>query len=313
MDTRQGLYNMNILFDNVNLASSSGPNNFAKKLSSQISELDDNFILTSIQEEYIDVQLSFIQTNYKMAPTALRLDGIYFNSEQGWEELNEPIKKSYINSEAIIYQSNFNKLLTEHYFGSHPNTHVIHNGTRMDWISNIPRLDSDKLNQFAGTWCCASSWRPHKRLKDNVAYFLEHAPKDRCLVIAGPNPDYNINDPRVFYVGSLDWTTLIALYKRSETFLHLAYLDHCPNVVVDARASGCNVVCSSAGGTHEVSGENAKIIIENEWDLSPTKLYEPPPMDFSSYKINDINSDLDMISVSRKYLKVLEGIAGGDF
>ena len=39
------------------------------------------------------------------------------------------------------------------------------------------------------------------------------------------------------------------MYKASTHFVHLAWLDHCPNVVVDARASGCKIVCSSAGGT----------------------------------------------------------------
>ena len=40
--------------------------------------------------------------------------------------------------------------------------------------------------------------------------------------------------------------TLLSLYKRSKYFIHLAWLDHCPNVVVDARASGLIVI----GSTH---------------------------------------------------------------
>ena len=69
--------------------------------------------------------------------------------------------------------------------------------------------------------------------------------------------------------------SLLSLYKRSSTFVHLAYLDHCPNVVVDAQAAGCKIVCSSTGGTHEIV-DNGIVILEDEWDMKPCTLYKPP-------------------------------------
>ena len=42
-----------------------------------------------------------------------RLDGIYFNSAQDWKALNEPIRRTFEISSGVIYQSNFNKDLTE--------------------------------------------------------------------------------------------------------------------------------------------------------------------------------------------------------
>ena len=62
------------------------------------------------------------------------------------------------------------------------------------------------------------------------------------------------------------------MYKASKYFLHLAWLDHCPNVVVDAMACGCTVICSSAGGTKEIAGDNAIIIEENDWNYEPVHL-----------------------------------------
>ena len=95
---------------------------------------------------------------------------------------------------------------------------------------------------------------------------------------------------RIFYSGNLDYMTLLSLYRRSSTFVHLAYLDHCPNVVVDALASDCHVVCSSAGGTKElVNQSKGTVIIEKPWDFSPVELYNPPELDFSSYL--EISSD----------------------
>jgi glycosyltransferase involved in cell wall biosynthesis len=83
------------------------------------------------------------------------------------------------------------------------------------------------------------------------------------------------------FFGDLEYNVLCQLYDASSTFLHLAYLDHCPNVVVDAQAHGCHVVCSSTGGTQEIIYDGT-IVQEDVWDFSPTALYKPPKMNFNS-------------------------------
>jgi glycosyltransferase involved in cell wall biosynthesis len=145
-------------------------------------------------------------------------------------------------------------------------------------------------------------------LNENVRYFLETAPSDCCFVVAGDNAGDQIDDPRVFYAGKLDWLSLVGLFKRSETFVHLAWLDHCPNVVVDARAAGCHIVCSSTGGTNEIAGRNSTIILEDEWDLEPVKLYEPPLLDFSRKNENDKDSTLSINQTAERYIEVFRGM-----
>ena len=92
---------------------------------------------------------------------------------------------------------------------------------------------------------------------------------------------------------------LISLYHRSSTFVHLAYLDHCPNVVIDAQAAGCKIICSSTGGTHEVV-DNGIMILEEAWDMKPCALYKPPNMDFSKTKEITINSDFRDKNTNKK-------------
>jgi glycosyltransferase involved in cell wall biosynthesis len=300
---------MNVYLDNVNFSSSSGPNSFGKKLGKSLVTKGHN--ITPETAEEVDVILSFIMTNLnvKFKPMALRLDGIYFNSAQDYDKLNAPISMSYKISDAVIFQSDFNKKLTEKYFGEHDNSYVIRNGTCLDVIDKILEIQHPVINNFSEVWSCASSWRPHKRLKDNVGYFLEKAPVDACLVIAGDNPDYKIDHPRIFYVGPLDWVTLISLYKRSKKFLHLAWLDHCPNVVIDARASGCQIVCSSSGGTPEIAGIDAEIVIEEPWNFDPVRLYHPPELDYSAVQKNTYeNSELNIDHIADHYLNVFENI-----
>ena len=297
---------MKIFFDNWNPNSSSGPNSFGKKLFDNLS-VDESVYWAG---EYLgtpDIQLSFIQAQVLTgSPVIQRLDGIYFNTDQDFKSLNEAINKTYDISKSVIFQSDFNKKLVEEWFGKHESSYVIRNGTNTDVINSIQILENNLLDEFENIWACASSWRPHKRLDENIRYFLEFSGKNDCLVVAGENPDSAIANPRIFYAGHLDWTQLISLFKTSKYFIHLAWLDHCPNVVVDARACGCNIICASSGGTSEISGVDSKIIIEDQWDLSPINLYDPPKLDFSNYKMCEIDSDIDIRSVSNMYLDVFK-------
>tara|TARA_B100001123_G_scaffold437566_2_gene570069 strand:- start:14029 stop:14931 length:903 start_codon:yes stop_codon:yes gene_type:complete len=300
---------MRICFNNVDFYSNSGPNQFAGKLAHGFHDMGH-----AITTRGGDVQLSFISTTRKYAPVALRLDGIYFNSAQEWERMNEPIKASYDDAAAIIIQSEFDLGLVKKYFGNRDNLHVIHNGTYTKNIDNINPINDHKLDNRSEVWLCASHWRPHKRLDENIRYFHECAPSDACMIVAGTVDDATmkkLGDDRIFFVGDVVWTQLIGLCKRADKFVHMSWLDHCPNVVVDARASGCQIICSSTGGTKEIAGKNAIIIQEDEWDLNPTKLYEPPKMDFSKIVHTGNDSSLDILSCAKKYLTVLETIAAG--
>jgi len=294
---------MNIHLENVNLQSTSGPNHFASKL---IKYLDATFDYS----EKPDARLCFIESHrnaFDDIPLFQRLDGIYFNTAQNYKLQNTNIKRTYDNADGVIFQSNFNKQLITKYFGEHKNHTVIHNGADIEYVDKAPLLENAKLDKYESVWCCASSWRPHKRLSENIKYFLEHSSEKDCLVIAGANGQDIIKNNRIFYVGDISILPLISLYKRSKYFIHLAWLDHCPNVVVDARASGCQIICSSAGGTKEIAGPDAVVIGEEKWDFEPVELYNPPPLDFSKKIKNDWNIDYNMNEVSKKYYDFIRG------
>ena len=129
------------------------------------------------------------------------------------------------------------------------------------------------------------------------------------MIVAGTVPvEQRIKDSRLHYVGVLNQVQLYSLYKKCKFFVHLAWLDHCPNVVVDARACGCIIICSSEGGTKEIAGSDAIVIKEEEWDFRPIALYEPPKMDFTR-KINiGSESQVDMKKVSKLYKEYIFGV-----
>ena len=296
---------MNIFLENVNLRSNSGPNSFANKLIKCL--YNKKYTITNKLQDS-DVRLCFIES-YNLRskiPLFQRLDGIYFNilQDRDYRQQNRNIKKTYDIATGVIFQTEFNKKLTYEYFGEHKNNVVIHNGADVDLIEKISPLVHHKLDKYDNIWSCASSWRPHKRLNDNINYFLEHSGQNDCLIVAGPTNE-RINNEKIIYVGEINQNQLLSLYKTSKYFIHLAWLDHCPNVVVDARACGNKIICSSTGGTKEIAGPEAIIIKEEEWDMKPTKLYEPPKIDFSNKINNSFVSDYNMNNVTKKYCDFL--------
>ncbi len=295
---------MKLVLENVNLNSNSGPNSFGQKLFKYMPSLGVSFSNNPGPDAY----LCFIESGRSTynAPLYQRLDGIYFNSEFDHKAQNSNIKRTYNLAKGVIFQSQFNKELTFNYFGPHNNYAVIHNGADINLINSIEKI---KIDKYENIWSCASSWRPHKRLSENIRYFIEHAGPNDGLIIAG-NVDNKFKHERIHYVGELTTEKLFSLYKASKYFIHLAWLDHCPNVVVDAMACGCQIICSSSGGTKEIAGETATIIQEDDWDFTPLELYKPPELDFTKKTKNlwHANTEYDMLSVSKKYYNFINGV-----
>lgn len=302
---------MKILFDNVDFSSNSGPNGFGKKLASVL--VKDNIIFTTPPYN-VDVQLTFIESRLgKRAPTVHRLDGVYFNSAQDWKSLNSSIKRTFDIADAVIYQTEFDKSLVNKFFGDRDNGHVINNGTDLAAISMIDVAKLPEIDEkYDVVWACASQWRPHKRLSENVRYFQEHRGMKDCLLVAGelnvPAGSINDNLRDVYFLGNLVWEDLISLYKRAKKFIHLSLCDHCPNVVVDAHACGCEIICSSTGGTEEIAGLNSTVIIEPEWNFEPFALYEPAKLDFTKFRQGKFRSNHDIVEVAKHYQEILESV-----
>lgn len=296
---------MKIKFENVDFSSRSGPNGFGLKLARQM--VKDGHEIVPLRQ---DVQISFIQRFSNFNPTVLRLDGIYFNLDQDWKAMNAEIKKSYDSSQSVVVQSLFDYQLINKFFGSRDNVHIIQNGTDLDLISQIPSAKVSKDTPREKIWMCASAWRPHKRLKDNIRLFLENADDDSILLVAGSGmqeSEKSLNDHRIRFLGDLAWDQMISCMKIAGNFIHLAWLDHCPNVVIDAKACGCTLHVSNAGGTVEIAGPYDRIYKDEEYLYEPVKLYEPPRLNFEMINNNQkIDPIISIQHVANQYYKILE-------
>ena len=292
---------MNIYLENVNLNLNSGPNYFAQKLVKYLSMKG----VTFSNEMKPDICLAFIESrNNTNVPLVQRLDGIYFNANFNCEMMNSNIKKTYEKANGVVFQTKFNKDLVFNWFGEHSNYKIINNGYDKLSLNTFKRNKELEIqfSQYDTVWSCAASWHSYKRLEDNINYFLENAGPNDCLIVAGSNPDYSVEHNNIFYLGNLDIDDLLTVYSLSTYFIHLAYLDHCPNVVIDAAASGCHIICSSSGGTKEIAGANCTILKEEPWDFSFIEEKNPPKLDFSKKLLDFPKKTLyNMTQISKQY------------
>jgi len=79
--------------------------------------------------------------------------------------------------------------------------------------------------------------------------------------------------------------------------------------VVDARAAGCHIWCSSAGGTVEIAGKDSTVVVEEDWDFSPVRLYDPPRLKFDNIVGGTKDSNINIAEVSLSYLACLGDVS----
>jgi glycosyltransferase involved in cell wall biosynthesis len=287
---------MRLHFSNVNFSSRTGPNTFACRLAESLTKRKHHIV--SEKEEY-DVFLCFIEPASMPDPRSKfiqRLDGIWFKPDH-FETHNRSIKWAYDNSHHVVWQSDFDKCMTEHHWGPKSGT-VIHNGIQLEKVSIRPELKAIK-ERHGRIFSCSANWHRQKRLKENIEFFQKNSHDNDALIVLGNNPDFIVNDRRIIYAGNQPHEVCLQIYTISDWFIHLAWLDHCPNVVVEALSQGCPVICTDSGGTKELVKSNGIIIPEVASYQYQLCDYDTPP----SIVLNHLDV-FDRLQVDNSYLDI---------
>ena len=302
---------MKIYFDNVSFGSNTGPNTFAHRLASQLGLMGHDIV--GHKERY-DIFLCFIEPTIKPEKRCKfihRLDGIWFKPEQ-FHTHNQMIKWAYDNSDSVIWQSRFDKEMTEHHWGTHPGV-VIHNGIALGKANTFQKNILSIRKSYKRVFACSANWHRQKRLKENTDLFLKLKEKypDSCLIVMGSNPDHYVKHKDIFYTGSIPHSICSEVFSIADWMIHLAWLDHCPNVVVEALGSGCPVICTDSGGTAEIVRENGVIINESKkYQFELCDYDNPPGINAALIDLPEIKVKTDYLkieSIAKKYLEVFNG------
>ena len=205
--------------------------------------------------------------------------------------------------------------MTVHHWGLKNGT-VIRNGIDADKVPVINaklkriRRDHDKV------FVCSANWHRQKRLKENIAAYdmLSKKYNSSCLVVLGDNPDFVLERPDIIYTGNINHNLCLQAYSMSDAMIHLAWLDHCPNVVVEAISQNCPVICTDSGGTKELVGSGGFVIPETvQYNFELTDYDNPYSLDLSILSKVDLqdleidNSNIDLQNSADAYERILVG------
>lgn len=305
---------MKVYFDNVSWeAEHTGPNCFAKRLAIQLAHLG---ISVADPDDY-DIALVFIEPTSKLdvrKPFIQRLDGIWFAPEQMHGGMNRGIHAAYDAAARVIWQSQFDRAMTTKWFGDRKGS-VIPNGVEIQATTLRSEALIEIRARFDKVFVCSANWHPQKRLRDNVELFrnvraTQHP--NSCLIVLGNNPDYQVADKSIFYTGSIRHDLCAEIYSMADWMIHLAWLDHCPNVVVEAIGQGCPVICSSEGGTKELVLPNNGIVIADAtpYGYELVDYDNPPrvPLNIPSLPVMTFGADsasVDIVKCAEAYADAL--------
>lgn len=307
---------MRIHFDNVTWRAATGPNVFATRLAAAMAAMGHEALDEALGA---DASLCFIEPSGRPLARKVvqRLDGIWFKASE-FVARNGGIKSLYGRADAVVWQSGFDRQMTTRWWGEPRQGLVIQNGAPLRPVRalTIPRLIELRAVHDR-IYVCSANWHPQKRLEANVALFerlRERHPRS-CLIVLGANADMRVaSGPHVFYTGSVSHDVSAEIYSAANWMLHLAWADHCPNVVVEALAQGTPVACSEVGGTKELIGDYGVVLREEPYGFELTDYDDPPPIDVS--QVDDLPdrlelnygsiADIDIASVARRYVELFE-------
>lgn len=329
---------MRIHFDGVTFGSHSGPNTFANRLATRLTELGHE--VNDHDGPGSDVSLVFIEpTGQPLANRVVqRLDGLWFKPDEFYTK-NVGIERLYNRAHAVVFQSDFDKRFTETHWVPHVRSSVIHNGLKVEPVKSFTSGELEALrNQYEKVFVCSANWHPQKRLQANANLFvhLKTVYPNSCFIVMGSNPGVlgPSDDPSWFKpftwhtpknvtkdVYVLEWVpsdVYMQIFSMADWMVHLAWLDHCPNVVVECLSQGTPVICSEHGGTKELVGGYGLILRESKpYENTLADYDNPPPIDVTQVKELPAKTSLSShadITIERctdEYLQVFKSVLEG--
>jgi glycosyltransferase involved in cell wall biosynthesis len=202
----------------------------------------------------------------RRAAVVVNQDGVGY---PGWaggrtEAINRPLRTALLAADHVLYQSAFCKRSADAFLGE----------PRGSWEILPNAVDVDRFTPAAAPpeggptillgGDQTQAYRLELGLRTLVALLPTHP--DARLLVAGrlvspPEPllaELGVGD-RVVFLGRYPQSEAPALYRRAHLLLHTKVNDPCPNVVLEAMATGLPVVYPASGGTVELVGDEAGI------------------------------------------------------
>lgn len=244
-----------------------GPAIFRSRLIKSLNKLPDIEVVTDVNKKF-DIGLEFIRKVHKYdKPYILRASSCYyFHYYKPWN--NKPIAKTCQRAKHVIFQSQFaytlcNRVLRLESRDLLKGYNIIYNGVDMDYINNIEPNKEIEPDSFVA---CAR-WDPNKRPVSMIRGFLEANTKKHLYIIGGIGVEgkgkklgQKYKSKYIHFLGEKSNKETISIMKACKYQIHLAFIDICPNTVLEGMSCGLNVLCTNLGGTPEIVGNNGVVL-----------------------------------------------------
>lgn len=249
----------------TSLTPDSGKQNFAIRLAVAMRNLG-----VRITDKKPDINLIFVKSKPRKGCINIqRLDGAWIDKRIDSKAKNSSIARVSKQCHGIIFQSKYSKMVCEKFIYKPKKSIIIYNGCD-------PHLFSSPYIHNKPYIITYSRWRPHKRLNQIIDGFLASAFLDTHDLIVCGQTDYLVEHDSIKFMGKTTSEKTCNLVAGCDFVCHLAYLDCCPNSVVEALVAGKNVLHSNSGGTPELVRNDGVCIDEKPYRFEFIDLYNPP-------------------------------------
>lgn len=206
---------------------------------------------------------------------------------------------------------------------------VIYHGRDTSFSSVVADNDDKVLQQaeLAGhpfMFTCGSLL-PYRRCEDIVRAFVERLSIDfpsLHLVVAGAplDPHYvgtACKFPpdlrcRIHFLGHVSVDLLAALYRKCAVFVTATEVEACPNIAIEAMASGCRIVSANTAPLQELFGASATYYQQRDWrameSVVTLVLSEPRKYEFRSSLALELAERFSWEKCARETLGMLQNV-----
>jgi glycosyltransferase involved in cell wall biosynthesis len=120
-----------------------------------------------------------------------------------------------------------------------------------------------------GRWRVVTAIWSHNRRKGAWRIpGLARANPDLDFIFIG-NAVFESRLPNLYHLGKLDHVQMAQALRSGDVFLNLSENDPCPNIVLEALASGLPVVYTPSGGTPELVGADGGLAAASDAEVGP--------------------------------------------
>lgn len=254
------------------------------------------YLRSHFSESHLRFNLIYVLSNYPYLtdraialakgaaiPIVTNQNGVYHSGWAGnsFDSLNSANRKIYKRSDYVFWQSSFAREAAREFLSKiDPPGEVLFNSVDLDTFKPLVGKKNQKLFKFlmSGNFKETSLYQVKAGMQAFANMVRE---KNVHLVVAGlSRKSHKPIQSFAKELGIQEFVTLLGTYDHSQApyllqqmdaYLALKYMDTCPNLAIEAMASGLPIIYSATGGMPEIIGKEAGqgIALEEDWHVAP--------------------------------------------